>query len=190
MDWEKRLKELNDYDISFEIKQGYYHIALVYEDGWNVLTPDNEFIYVEERNGIHHYIASTNDVKLEDMFTAIDTTIEYNMDLQKKLVLFKEKTQELQELFANEDFEKLQTIQFVFMNKEEIKKTAKKKQTEKQPKKTRTKAKKTQKKEETVEQSTKETAQDETIQDNSFDYDANDEIVTISNNYIEELERQ
>ena len=84
MEWEKRLKELNGYNISFEIKQGYYHIALTFDDGWNILTPENEFIYVEERNNVYHYIASTDNVKIEDMFNAIDATIDFNMDLQKK----------------------------------------------------------------------------------------------------------
>lgn len=189
MDWEKRLKELNGYDISFEVKQGYYHIALVYEEGWNILAPDNEFIYVEERNGVHHYIASIDDVKLDDIFAAIDATINYNMDLQKKLMLFKQKTQELQELFANEDFERLQTIEFVFAQKEEPKKTTKKKQTEKAPRKTKSKSKKTEKKEESTEQVTEKTIEEEMTDNNSYDYDANDEIVTMGDNYMEELER-
>ena len=81
MDWENRLKELNGYNISFEIKQGYYHVALVYENGWSVLTPDNQSIYVEERNGVYHYIASIDDVKIEDIFNSIDSTIEYNMEV-------------------------------------------------------------------------------------------------------------
>ena len=189
MDWEKRLKELNGYDISFEIKQGYYHVALVYEEGWNVLAPDNEFIYVEERNGVYHYIGSADDVKLDDIFATIDATINYNMDLQKKLILFKEKTQELQELFANEDFEKLQTIEFVFAEKEEAKKPIKKKQTEKTPRKTRSKTKKTEKKEELAEQVTEEVSEDKIAENNSYDYDANDEIVVMGDNYMEELER-
>ena len=95
MDWEKRLKELNGYNISFEIRQGYYHIALVYDKGWDILAPDNELIYVQEKDGVYHYIASTDDVKLDEIFGTIDATISYNMDLQKKLILFKQKTEEL-----------------------------------------------------------------------------------------------
>lgn len=182
MDWENRLKELNGYDISFEIKQGYYHIALVYEDGWNVLSPDNEAIYVEERNGIYHYIASTDSVKIEDMFNTIDATIEYNMDLQKKLILFKQKTEELQQLFANEDFETLQTIEFIFGKKETKKKT---------PKKTKTDNKKENKKKPRTKKPKKEEEKptEEVIDNGVPDYDANDEIIPIADNYIEELER-
>lgn len=185
MDWEKRLKELNGYNISFEIKQGYYHIALVFEDGWNILTPDNDSIYVEERNGLYHYIASIDNVKIEDMFNAIDETIEYNMDLQKKLILFKQKTQELQELFATEDYEKLQTIEFTFKKKQEkvSKRTKSKSETkEKTAKKTRTKKVK-------KEEKPKEENTEEVVNNVIPDYDANDEIVTMNNNYIEELER-
>jgi hypothetical protein len=189
MDWENRLKQLNGYDISFEIKQGYYHIAIVYENGWDILSPENESIYLEERNGVYHYIAAIDSVKIEDIFNVIDATIEYNMDLQKKLILFKEKTEELQTLFANEDLETLQTIQFTF-NKQETKKKTKKSKTktekkEKTSKKTKGKSKKTEKEE------TKptETVTEETSENTTPYYDEADEIVTMGDNYMEELER-
>lgn len=182
MDWENRLKELNGYNISFEIKQGYYHVALVYENGWSVLTPDNQSIYVEERNGVYHYIASIDDVKIEDIFNSIDSTIEYNMDLQKKLILFKQKTQELQELFANEDYETLQTITFEINRKEESKKITKKTKpkTEKKEKTTKKSKPNSKKPEETTEQP---------IENSVPDYDANDEIIMMGDNYMEELEK-
>ena len=31
-DWENKLKELSGYDIGFEIKQGYYHISIVFDE--------------------------------------------------------------------------------------------------------------------------------------------------------------
>lgn len=190
MDWEKRLKELNDYNISFEIKQGYYHIALTYEEGWNIIVPENEAIYLEERNGVYHYIASMDSVKIEDIFNVIDSTIEYNMDLQKKLLLFKQKTEELQNLFANEDLEKLQTIQFVFPDK--VKKETKKKsktkteKKEKASKKTKEKPKKMEKEETKI---TENVIEKITSLSTPY-YDEADEVVTMNDNYMEELERK
>lgn len=191
MDWENRLKKLNAYDVSFEIKQGYYHIALKYDDGWSVLDSDNENIYIQEKNGFHHYIASVDNVKMEDLFNIIDTTIEYNLDLQKKLILFKEKTEELQEIFSNEDYETLKTIEFKITKKEAKKKTVKKpkKKTQEKPKRNTTK-----KKPKTEIQETKDTAKE--IVENGLnhvqttDYDENDEVVVMSNDYFEELERK
>ena len=113
-DWENRLKELSDYNIGFEIKQGYYHISIVFDEKWEVLEPDNESIYVEKRNGVYHYIAPSDSVTIAEMFKTVDTTIDYNIDLQKKLLLFRKKTEELQEIFANESLEVLETIEFKY----------------------------------------------------------------------------
>lgn len=195
MDWEKRLEELSGYDISFEIKQGYYHVALVYDEGWDILSPSNELVYVEERNGVYHYIGEIGKIKMEDIFNSIESTIEYNMDLQRKLILFKEKTEELQELFATEDLEKLKKIKFIFMEDIEEKNVKKKKTTtkkekvakkEKQPKKTTKKTKKEEKKTEITNESEEKA---EIIMHEGF-YDNNDDVVTMSDNYFEELERK
>jgi len=114
MEWENKLKELNEYNVAFEIRQGYYHISIVFQDGWDVILPDNKNIYLEKRNGIHHYIASTETISINEMFDCIDNTIQYNKDLERKLILFKEKTKELQDIFSKEDYEKLKTIEFTF----------------------------------------------------------------------------
>ena len=187
MDLENKLKRLNDFNISFEIKQGYYHIALQFNEGWDVIMPENESIYVEHKNGYYHYIALIDNVKLDDIFKTIENTIDYNIDLEKKLVLFKEKTEELQKIFANEDYETLQTLEFKLGEKQELKKIIKRAKTttkDKTPKKTRTK--KTTKKEEKQLEEIKENL----TKIESVDYDKEEEVVTMSNDFIEELERK
>lgn len=130
MDWEYKLKELSNYNIAFEIRQGYYHISIVYQNGWDIIVPENDYIYLEKRGDTYHYIASTDSVNINDMFKAIEHTINYNKDLEKKLELFKEKTSELQELFSKETYEKLKTLEFVFpMQKKKTKKVKKKEDT-------------------------------------------------------------
>ena len=126
-DWEDKLKKLNDYNIAFEIKQGYYHISLAYNPNWNVLIPDNKNIYIEERNGIHHYIALVENVNIGEIFKCVEETINYNKDLERKLILFKEKAKELQDIFSKEEYDKLKTLEFTFpIQKKTIKKTKKK----------------------------------------------------------------
>ena len=112
MDLEKKLKELSEYDIAFEIKNGFYHISVKYNENWSVLTPENEYIHAEERNNLFHYIGNMDNVTMDDIFNAIDKTIHYNQDLEMKLELFKEKTDELQKLFAEEKYEVLKTLKF------------------------------------------------------------------------------
>lgn len=190
MDWENRLKELSGYNISFEIKQGYYHIALTFDEGWDVLIPDNENIYIEERDGVHHYIASVDSLKIEDMFKAIDATIDYNMDLQKKLILFREKTEELQALFADKDYEILKTIKFVFDEAKPKKRTRKTKTTKTKAKDRKAKKEVKRKTKEKNVETPLESINETITQAESTNYDNNDEIVTMSGEYFEELERK
>lgn len=197
MELEDRLKRLSGYNVSFEIKQGYYHIALVYKDGWNILDSESDDIYIQEKNGVHHYIGKTDSVRLDDIFKCIDATIDYNLDLERKLLLFKEKTAELQELFSKEDYDTLKTIEFKVSKKEEKKKTRKGKKDEKSAaskgKKKKTVVKdKPAKKDEVAASETKVggIVQEDIVKETPVGYDENDEIVTMDNTYFEELERQ
>lgn len=193
MDWESRLKELSGYDVSFEIKQGYYHIALVFDEGWDILMPDNENIYVEQRNGVYHYLGAIDTITIDDLFTAIEQTISYNMDLQRKLILFKQKTEEMQALFSTEDYETLKKLRFTF-EKEHVKKTVKKTATkteekEKPAKKTTKKTKKEKGKPQTEENKKLEDIKEDITQIETKDYDQEEEIVTMSDEYFQELDR-
>ena len=128
---------------------------------------------------------------MEDLFNLIDATIEYNLDLQKKLILFKEKTEELQEIFSNEDYETLKTIEFKITKKEAKKKTVKKtkkKIQEKTKKNTVKKRQKTETKE--SKDTTEEIIENNLNQIETTDYDKNDDVVVMSNDYFEELERK
>ena len=189
-DWENKLKELSGYDIGFEIKQGYYHISIVFDEDWNILEPDNESIYVEKRNGVYHYIAPADNVTIAEMFKTVDTTIDYNMDLQKKLLLFKKKTEELQEIFANETLEVLETIEFKYGLK---KKEQPKKKRGRKPKKEEEESKNLTeelKEEEVTENKENEIQETETLNEDNGYIDNEDEVVMAQDGFFEELERE
>ncbi len=209
MDFEKRLNNLSDYNVTFEIKQGYYHIALVFNKKWAVLDSDNPAIYIENRDGVIHYIAEKDGVTLDEMFDLIDETVNYNLDLQKKLDLFKLKAKELQEIFASQNLNVLETLTFTFAEGDD----KKKKKNESTPKKKRQKksAKKssTNDKQEEVSESgdngnnyeeeettlinttpTKETYIDTEESDNNEGYYEEEEETPCTDSYCEELERE
>lgn len=117
LDFEKWLKKLECYNIAFEIKDNYYYIKLAFSDEWDILQPEDEYIHVEKSGGLVHYIADMRVVSLNALFETINKTVEHNMLLAKKLLLFKMKVKELEKLFSEEDFEKLEKIQFTFGNK-------------------------------------------------------------------------
>lgn len=205
MDFEKSLKDLSCYNISFEIKEGYYHISLVFKENWEIIS-DNDLISIVNRNGRTHYIGATDSVTIDDIFKLINSTIDYNIDLELKLELFKETTQKLQELFANEKLEVLKTIQFKVTRKKEKVKTETSKKEVKAKKKTTSKKTRTTKKikeenklpkEEEMKEETEENVNNTLISENNIydehysilPYEEEDDIVTMEDGYMEEAER-
>ena len=190
-DWENKLKELSGYDIGFEIKQGYYHISIVFDEDWNILEPDNESIYVEKRNGVYHYIAPADNVTIAEMFKTVDTTIDYNMDLQKKLLLFKKKTEELQEIFANETLEVLETIEFKYgLKKKEQPKKKRGRKPKKEEEESKNLTEELKEEEEVTENKENEIQETETLNEDNGYIDNEDEVVMAQDGFFEELERE
>ena len=201
MNFEKSLKDLSCYNISFEIKEGYYHVSLVFKENWEIVS-DNDLISIVNRNGRTHYIGATDSVTIDDIFKLINSTIDYNTDLELKLELFKETTQKLQELFANEKLEVLKTIQFKVTRKKEKAKTETPKKEIKTKKKTTSKKTRTTKKIKEENKLPKEEVTDETVDNNlisenniydehysDLPYEEEDDIVTMEDGYMEEAER-
>ena len=190
-EWENRLKELSGYDIGFEIKQGYYHISIVFDEDWNILEPDNESIYVEKRNGVYHYIAPADNVTIAEMFKTVDTTIDYNMDLQKKLLLFKKKTEELQEIFANETLEVLETIEFKYgLKKKEQPKKKRGRKPKKEEEESKNLTEELKEKEEVIENKENEIKETKPLNEDSGYIDNDEEVVMAQDGFFEELERE
>lgn len=190
-DLEKRLKELSGYNIGFEIKQGYYHISIVFDENWNVLESDNESIYIEERNGMYHYIASVDSVTIADMFKIVDMTIDYNIDLQKKMLLFKKKTEELQNIFANETLEVLETIEFKYgLNQQEQPKKKRGRKPKKQMEESKKLTEDLKETEEVIENKENEIQETKPLNEDSGYIDNDDEVVMAQDGFFEELERE
>lgn len=106
--------KLAEYSVGCRIMDGYFLINITYNENWNVIPPENDKIEFAQKNGVTYYMAMLNDVSFDEVFNSIKETIDYNIDLQKKVTLFKAKVDELQEIFAKEDLETLRTIQFSY----------------------------------------------------------------------------
>lgn len=106
--------KLAEYSVGCRIMDGYFLINITYKDNWNVIPPENDKIEFAQKNGVSYYMAMINEVSFDEVFNSIKETIDYNIDLQKKVNLFKAKVDELQEIFAKEDLETLRTIRFIY----------------------------------------------------------------------------
>lgn len=113
--------KLSAYSVGCRIMDGNFLINITYDEGWKVIPPENEKIEFAQKGKVTYYAAAINEVSFDDVFKSIKETIDYNVDLQRKVTLFKTKVDELQELFANESLERLRTISFIFDEKKKPK---------------------------------------------------------------------
>ena len=122
------LKEFAPYNIDIKMMQGWLIVGMTYKKSWQILKPLNELIEQRENDDRIYYCAPMNQVDADDVFVSIRDTINYNIDMEKKVELFQVKVNELQNIFSELDYEELVTIEFKYKKK---KKTNAKKQSQK-----------------------------------------------------------
>lgn len=116
------LKEFAPYNIDIKIMQGWLIVGMTYKKSWQILKPLNELIEQRENNDRIYYCAPMNQVDADDVFASIRDTINYNIDMEKKVELFQVKVNELQNIFSELDYEELVTVEFKYKKKKKTNK--------------------------------------------------------------------
>ena len=111
------LKEFAPYNIDIKMIQGWLIVGMTYKKSWQILKPLNELIEQRENDDRIYYCAPMNQVDADDVFSSIRDTINYNIDMEKKVELFQVKVNELQNIFSELDYEELVTIEFKYKKK-------------------------------------------------------------------------
>ena len=111
------LKEFAPYNIDIKMIQGWLIVGMTYKKSWQILKPLNELIEQRENDDRIYYCAPMNQVDADDVFVSIRDTINYNIDMEKKVELFQVKVNELQNIFSELDYEELVTIEFKYKKK-------------------------------------------------------------------------
>ena len=111
------LKEFAPYNIDIKMTQGWLIVGMTYKKSWQILKPLNELIEQKENGDRIYYCAPMNQVDADDVFVSIRDTINYNIDMEKKVELFQVKVNELQNIFSELDYEELVTIEFKYKKK-------------------------------------------------------------------------
>ena len=133
----KRIKENIEYIKSVEIINQMFIVKVQYNSRWGTYPSEDEKIKVaksEDTIGEWYYYANYDDVDIDDIIDLIEDTIRVNQNAVKKVELLSKKVEELKALFADNDYEKLETLQFVM--EEPKKEKIKPKKTERKTKKT------------------------------------------------------
>lgn len=116
------LKEFAPYNIDIKIMQGWLIVGMTYKKSWQILKPLNELIEQRENDDRIYYCAPMNQVDADDVFNSIRDTINYNIDMEKKVELFQTKVNELQNIFSELDYEELVTVEFKYKKKKKTNK--------------------------------------------------------------------
>lgn len=120
--FQKRMMTYVKYGISIRTTSAadgveYYVVTINFNPKWNVVKPSDETVNCvsQTESGAYVYFTEVNN-GIDTVFDAIDDTINYNEDVEKKITLLRQKISELQELFANETYENLQRLTFVIQD--------------------------------------------------------------------------
>lgn len=125
------------YGISFRTSQNdgvcYYMVTLTYGKKWAVQLPtaqsEQKVMCAKiKEDGTYCYMTETSN-GLEPVFELIDSTINYNEELEKKVALLKIKAEELKDFFANYSYDDLLKLRFVIEAPQELSAVKNKRQT-------------------------------------------------------------
>ena len=133
MNLQSKLVELAEYGIGFNMHTGHVLVNITYKPGWTVIKPTDETITFmsDEQNENLYYYSAPMTTDIASIFTTIDETIAYNKELEEKVILFKERVGELQELFASTPIELLKKLVFTIPEEQAPKKKTSRKKQEK-----------------------------------------------------------
>lgn len=145
MKLEEKIASLSEYGLGFRTYKNNYIFFITYKDGWAVIQPSDEeikFMKDDKNPNTYYYVTEMGDInKFQSIFETIDETILYNKEIEDKNALFKEKTEELFQLFIDKPITQLRKLQFSFppqkkTNKKQSKaKSVKKEEVKKEDKK-------------------------------------------------------
>jgi len=112
---QERLNALRPYVIGIRYLQGIQLVDAILKEGWTV--PDSQLIHKEKVDGEENYymfFSENDDIDIDDLLDYVHEVINLNIEREKKYDLLKEKVVELQKIFKDNSFTKLQRLKFTF----------------------------------------------------------------------------
>ena len=106
---------MRPYVIGIRYLQGIQLVDAILKEGWTV--PDSQLIRKEKVDGEENYymfFSENDDIDVDDLLDYVHEIINLNIEREKKYELLKEKVVELQKIFKDNSFTKLQRLKFTF----------------------------------------------------------------------------
>ena len=121
MELQERINNVKPYFVLFNIAENVAYSLIKTPNGWTVpsdLTKIHGVQYkkdTETVNGIYFFADLTeNTGGIEAIFNAIDYTIEFNLTIEERAAIFREKAEILKNLVYTEPIDKLKALEFTF----------------------------------------------------------------------------
>ena len=114
---EEKLISLSEYGVNFRTYKDNFIVSITFKDGWSIIKPSDEkikFLKDNEKSNTYYYATevSKDTTHLEGIFETIDETINHNKEVEEKVVLLKEKIDELSKLFVDTPISELKRLEF------------------------------------------------------------------------------
>lgn len=103
--------KLSKYSMNFSTVEDYIIVSMSYPKSWTINKPLNSEIKFKQIEDRYFYAISISS-NIDDIFDAIYETIDYNKEVEEKTKLFKEKIEELKNIFAYENIDILKKMEF------------------------------------------------------------------------------
>ena len=118
---QKTLDALQPYVIGIRYLEGLPVIDTVFKDGWTLI--DSDVIErVKGNQELNYYMifSQKNGIGLDELLDYVSTVIKANIEREKKHELFKEKVNELKEVFKKNSLVKLKKLKFLFNDEDTV----------------------------------------------------------------------
>lgn len=119
MNLQEKIITLSEYSLGFNIYGGHTIINITYPKEWSIIKPENSQITFaqDEVNTETYFYSAPITFEISEIFECIETTIEFNKEMEKKIKLFQEKQKELENIFIEESYETLLSLSFTYKKK-------------------------------------------------------------------------
>lgn len=117
MDLNKRIQNIEKYFKLFNMTNEGSYVAVEFDKHWVV--PENipdspvSVYYKDDKNLYYFYVGADGDI--DSVFDCIDRIVADNLEIMEKAELFREKINELKNLFDGNEIKRLRNLEFVFV---------------------------------------------------------------------------
>ena len=112
---EKRIERIKDFFKSLQIDDGLYQIIIQLKKDWGIVEDESKKISISKidpKQNFYCYMGNMDSITLDEMFDFIEKTISFNYEIDSKKELFKEKYNELLNIFASHSLDELKTLTY------------------------------------------------------------------------------